>query len=345
MAFTLITQGSFTSAGVAVNINLPSSADYFVTKNLTQLATTQATGRGVMFEWYGNNLVAADNAIEWLKTNSTNALNMTLVTSGGFTYYTTYPQVEGQAANAITAISAANPAVVSQTNTYSDGDIVRIYNTTGDLTIGGMDFEISSSSGSGYTLLGLANIAGNGLAAATAGYTRRISTYKAVEPQFMYITNISKASSAVVSTSINPNKYYVVGQKIRFSVPSSFAMTEINGLTGTITAVNAASASGNIGAYNVTVNIDSSAFTAFAFPATTLSPTTQLFATFSPAGASTQQNYQTGVYTGYNFQLQPFHSAQVTPFMRLAAGAQSPAGSTSDVIVWQAFKQEQTFYP
>lgn len=49
---TIITQGKFTSAGVAVNIPLPSSADYFVTTNLTQMATTQNPGRCVRGEWY-----------------------------------------------------------------------------------------------------------------------------------------------------------------------------------------------------------------------------------------------------------------------------------------------------
>jgi hypothetical protein len=340
MAFTIVTQGTFTSSGVGVKIPLPSSVDYFRVQNLTQLSTTQATGRGVMFEWYGNGLVAADNAIEWKKTNSTDALNMVLATSGGFTYVTSSPVVEAQAPNAITAITAANPAVVSQTNSYSNGDIIRIYNTTGDLTISGMDFQISSVSGAGYTLLGLANIAGNGLSAATAGYTRRISKYAAVEPEFLYITNISQATQAVVSTSVDPSAYYVVGMKIHFSVPASFGMTQMNGLTGKIVAVNAASASGNIGAYNLTVDIDSSAFTAFAFPLTTSSPTAQLFATLAPAGASTQYNPITGVQTGYDFQKQPFRTGQFTPYMFLASGAQSPAGSTGDVIVWQAFKME-----
>lgn len=331
MAFTIINQGSFTSTGVGVKVPLPSSADYFKVQNLTQLATQQATGRGVMFEWYGNGLVAADNAIEWKKTNSTDALNMVLATSGGFTYVTTSPTVEAQAANAITAISNASPAVVSQTNTYSDGDIIRIYGTTAMLQIAGMDFQISSTSGSGYTLLGLR--AAGFTASATAGFTRRISKNAAVDPEFLYVTEITKASSAVVRTSVDPTNYYVVGMKVRFSVPSSFGMTQIDGLTGTITALSSAN-------YTMTVDIDSTSFTTFAFPASTSSPTARLFATIAPAGASTQYNTVTGVQTGYNFTLQPFHTGQFTPYMFLAAGAQSPAGSSGDVIVWQAYKME-----
>jgi len=348
MAFTLITQGSFLSTGVNVKIPLPSSADYFKTYNLTQMPLAPATAVVVIAEWFGGGLINANSGLRWKKTTNTNTMVLdtfaTSTASNGFTYVTTVPVVEAQAANAITAISAANPAVVTQTNTYQNGDIIQIYSPTGDLTIGGMNFQISSASGSGYTLLGLANVAGNGLAAATAGFTRRISSNLAVDPQFLFITNISAATQAVVSTSVDPSNYYVVGNKIHFSIPAGFGMTQMNQLTGTVLAVNAVSATANIGAYNMTVDIDSSAFTAFTFPATTLSPTAPLFATLAPAGSKTSYNPLTGLYTGYEFAKTPFHTGQFTPYMLLAGGAQSPAGANGDTILWQAYKMEATLY-
>lgn len=341
MAFTIVTQGSFTSTGVGVKIPVPSSADYFRTVNLTQMAATGTVC--VEGEWFKDR-TAANDGLRWRKAGSHAILIDTFATSsasGGFTYVTTSPVVEAQSASAITAITAANPAVVAQTNTYTNGDILRFYSTTGMLQFGGMTAQISSVSGSGYTLLGLPATASNGFAsAATAGYTRRVSTYAAVDPEYMYITNISVALQAVVSTSVDPSNYYVVGQKIHFSVPSSFGMTQINQLTATIVAVNAVSATSNIGAYNLTVDLDTSAFTAFAFPASTLSPTTTLFATLAPAGAQTSFDPVTGVQTGYNFSKQPFHTGQFTPYMFLAGGANSPAGANADVIVWQACKAE-----
>lgn len=347
MAFTILDGGSFTSTGVNVKIPLPSSADYFRTWNLTQLAAAAPTVC-VGGEWFGSKFgagaSAANDGVRWKKVGSSVVqmdLFSTSTASNGFTYVTSVPIVEAQNASAITAISAANPAVVTQTNTYNNGDFVRIYNTTGDLTIGGMVFQISSASGSGYTLLGLANVAGNGLAAATAGFTRRVSSNEAVDPQFLYITNISQATSAVVSTSVDPSAFYVVGNKIHFSVPSSFGMTQMNNLTGTITAVNAASASANIGAYNLTVNIDSTAFTAFAFPATTLSPTSYLFATLAPQGSQTSFNPVTLVQTGYEFTKTPFHTGQFTPYMLVSGGANSPGGANADVINWMSYKLEQ----
>lgn len=347
MAFTIITGGSFTSAGVGVKIPLPSSADYFKTWNITQYAAASPTVV-VGGEWFGAKFgvgaSAANSGLRWKKAGSSAILIdsfSTATATNGFTYVSSAPVVEAQAANAITAITAANPAVVSQTNTYSNGDILRLYNTTGMLQIAGMPFQISSASGSGYTLLGLPATASNGFAsAATAGFTRRISKFGAVEPETLYITNISQATQAVVSTSVDPADHYVVGMLIHFSVPGSFGMKEINGLTGKVVAVNAVAASSNIGAYNVTVDIDSTAFTAFAFPLSTLSPTAQLFATFAPAGARTQFDPVTLVQTGYDFQKQPFRTGEFVPYMFLAGGANSPAGASADIINWSAYKFE-----
>lgn len=341
MPFTILDGGSFTSTGAGVRIPLPSSADYFKTWNVTQIAATNPN-TVIMGEWFGPKFGAGASAAgSGIKTVKTTAnLTSAFAANTGFTYVTASPIVEPQAPNAITGITAANPAVVTQTNTYSEGDLVRIYNTTGDLTIGGMVFQISAVSGSGYTLAGLANVAGNGLAAATGGNTRRVSTYAAVDPEFMYITNISQATRAVVSLTVDPSLYYVVGNKIHLSVPSSFGMTEANQLTGTILAINAVAAAGNIGAYNVTLDIDSSAFTAFAFPASAGSPVQPLFATIAPAGSQTSYDPTTRVQTGYEFTKTPFHVGEFTPFMYCAGGAQSPAGAAADVVNWISYKLE-----
>ncbi len=355
MAFTQINGGSFTSTGVGVKIPVPSSADYFKTWNITQMPLAPATPVVIMAEWFGSKFgagaTAANDGLRWKKSANTSVLNLdtfaTSTASNGFTYVTSSPVVEAQAANAVTVGTAANPMVITQTNTYSNGDILRFYNTTGDLVLGGMTFQISSVSGSGYTLLGLPATAANGFTALTNANTRRVSTFAAVEPEFLYVTNIRSgsvlatpnATASVVSTSVDPSNYYVVGMKVHFSVPSSFGMTQMDQLTGTIIALNAA-ATTNTAAYNMVVDIDCSAFTAFTFPASALSPTVALFATVAPAGASTKQDPITGVYTGYNFQYQPFRTGQFVPYMFLAGGAQSPAGASLDVINWAVYKLE-----
>lgn len=332
MPFTILYGDSFTSDGAGKKVLLPGGADYFKTWNVTQLAATNPN-TVTNGEWFGSKFGAgASPAGQGLKVvKTTSDLAGVFAAGTGFTYVATNPVVEAQSANAITAITAASPAVVTQTNTYSEGDILQFYGTTGMLQISGMNFQISSVSGSGYTLKGLR---ASGFAApGTAGYTRRISKYLAVDPQYLYITEVTKATQAVVRTSVDPSLYYVVGMKIHFSVPYSFGMYELNQLTGTILAVDATN-------YTLTVDIDTSAFTTFAFPASSASPTAQLFATLAPAGASTKRDPNTYVETGYNFQYQAFHTGQFVPYMFLAGGAQSPAGAASDVINWMAYKLE-----
>lgn len=332
MPFTIITGGSFLSTGASVKIPLPSSADYFKTWNITQLTATNPN-TVVEAEWFGSKFgLGASAAGGGIKTVKTTAmLTSAFAANTGFTYVTSAPVVEAQAANAITAITAASPAVVSQTNTYAADDVVYLYGTTGMLQIAGMPFQISSVSGSGYTLIGLR--AAGFAAPGTAGFTRRVSKYNAVEPEFLYITEITQATQAVVRTSVDPTQHYVVGMKIHFSVPYTFGMTQINGLTGKILAVSAAN-------YTVTVDIDTSAFTAFAFPASTATPTATLFSTYAPAGASTQYDFVTQVHTGYDFSKQPFRTGEFTPYIFLNGGAQSPAGAASDQINWMAYKLE-----
>jgi len=198
MPFTIITGGSFTQGATAagVKIPLPSSADMFQTWNMTKSAasSTGAIG-GIWFgPKFGSGATPANDGLRFRKSASNSVLedvfsNSSGTTAGnGFTYVTVVPQIEPQAPNAITGITAASPAVVTQTNTYSEGDIIQVYGTTGMLQIAGMNFQISSVSGSGYTLTGLR--AAGFAAAATAGFTRRISKMLAVDPQFLYVTEI-----------------------------------------------------------------------------------------------------------------------------------------------------------
>jgi hypothetical protein len=336
MPFTIITGGSFTSTGAGVKIPLPSSADYFETFNVTQLAAANpnTVAKGI---WFGSKFGAgASPAGQGIKTVKTTAMLDSAFSAGtGFTYVTSVPVIEAQNASAITAITAASPGVVSQTNTYSEGDVLQFYGTTGMPQISGMTFQISTVSGAGYTLLGLR--AAGFSAPATAGFTRRISKMLAVEPQFLYVTAVTQAAQAVVTCSVDPSQYYVVGMKIHFSIPQSFGMKELDQLTGTIVSMaNAATA------YQMVIDIDTTAFTAFAFPVPGTSTLTgqTLFATLAPAGSATKRDPVTLVETGYNFQYQSFRTGEFVPYMFLTGGAQSPAGAASDVVNWLAYKLE-----
>lgn len=336
MPFTIVTQGTFIQPATAVNqiIPLPSSVDYFKTYNYTKAIANAPTG-AFMGEWFGGGITASNDGIRWGKAGSTavivdNFQNASSNPSGGFTYVTSFPAP--QAALTGTTITNASPAVASVTNTYSNGDQVIIYNSTGALMYSGMSFTISSVSGSGFSLLGL-NTPGS---AATAFTVRRINAALPVAPQFYYVTAVTQATNAQVTTS--QANTYVVGQKVEFTVPSSFGMVQLNNFNQAsskppiITSI--------VDAYNFKINVDTTNYTAFAFPASSTSPTGPLFATVAPAGQSATRNPVTNVQVGYDFQAVPFHSSLFLPYMLVAAGQYSPGGQAGDTVIWQAMKCE-----
>lgn len=348
MAFTIVSQGTFTqpsTGAVNMNIPLPTGADYFVTTNLTQMGTEQATGVCVRGEWYGGGVFANNDGLRWTKTNATDAINITkfstATASNGFTYVTTFPAP--QAALTGTTITKASAAVASVTNTYSNGDQVIIYNAVGMQQISGMTFTISSVTSSQFTLLGLNSSAF--ATGATSFQVRRVSSSPVglitpVAPSYLYVTAITNAVGAQVTTSQQHG--LVVGQKIEFEVPASYGMVQINNFYQPQSKpIIVASI---VDTYNFTINIDTTNYSAFALPASTGSPTTQLFATISPAGQATTFNPITNVTTGYNVTSVPFRTNIFVPYMIVPAGAQSPGGQTlmsvGDTIMWQAFKME-----
>ena len=202
------------------------------------------------------------------------------------------------------------------------------------LQISGMVFTISSVSGSGFTLLGLPAV---GFSAGASAFTvRRVNTLYNMTPNFLYITAVTQATQAQVTVS--QANMVQLGQALEFTVPASFGMVQLNNFNQVqskpiiVTSI--------IDPYNFLINVNTTNYTAFAFPASSGSPTTQLFATVAPAGQITQYNPITNVQVGYNFNQLPFHSSQTYPYMYIPAGAASPGGAAGDVIFWQGLKAE-----
>jgi hypothetical protein len=228
----IVQAGSFTSDGNAKVLELRSDLDFMYTKNYTQLATTQSTGRGVMFEWQRGMADAAGIMIS--KEDSANTVTYETISAGGFTLQDTSSQGVG-AAQVGTAVTAADPAVVSDTShPFSTGDVVRVYGTTGMLQISGMDFEVADLTANTYSLRYLD--ASGFAAAATAITARKVNYEPQYYPRRRFIVGITAASSAVIKLSVSHG--YTVGQKVGIYVPDEFGMSEINGQIGEITAID-----------------------------------------------------------------------------------------------------------
>jgi hypothetical protein len=326
---TTIIQGTFTQPATpetAVNqtIAIPSGVDWMRVTNLTQAAATGGNG----FEFYWQLGMGTIGTV--LFSGGSSAVTVGQTAANAFVMYNPSNNAPGALNNGSTEISAfsnATPpvATVGSTAGMQAGSVVRIINLAGASQISGMDFTVGYGTFSSTTFsLDYIGTQGSGV---TTGSFRVIPYSPLFYPPRRYITSITQAANAVVTTSVQHT--YTVGQQVRFTVPSAFGMTQINGLTGNIIAVNTATGNGN---NTFTVDINSSAFTAFAFPTTT-SPYANSPALVVPVG----ENTATALTYGQNI----LADATVnTGFigMTLAAGAGMPAGVASDKIFWVAGK-------
>lgn len=277
--------GSFTSDGALKNITLPSGYDSFEMINITDIGSAEAATPVMRAQ--GTSVMSAGSAYYNLKTSgaATNALEISTA-SGGFTFITDSAStaIGGSVSLNGTEINRANPAVASTATTtglVDSSSVVRLYNTTGMLQVSGMDFTVGTIVAS--TSFQLKYLNNSGFAAdATSGSYRIVNATSRYYPKSRFITGITAASSAVITLSVTHG--YTAGQSVRVYVPAAFGMTEINGLLGTITAVSTAN-------NTITVNIDSSSFTAFAFPTSATAAAGVTFAQVVPVGEAASSSY------------------------------------------------------
>ncbi len=337
--FSGTNQGSFTSTGAAKLLNIRSDVDWMWVYNITQGAASQTTAVAVKFYWQRG--FPAGSMWATFKSNAANAANLDqYITTGGFTLIDTTVSVPG-ASVAITSITNATPPVVATGSTagLSVGDVVRIFNVTGAQQLGGLDFTIGTIvSNTSFTLAFM-----RAIVAATTGTYRRIPYDAYMYPPTRVITKILSSSldgkqTAIVTLSVTHN--YTVGQSIRFVIPTvtpvAYGMTELNGVQASIVAINQADTNGITN--TITVDVDVSGFTAFAWPLTA-DP-------FSTPAQVVPVGEQMAVAVYPNATLYPNGVNQIgdsevnTGFigMRLQGGAGFPGGAAEDVMYWVAGK-------
>lgn len=316
---TIIQQGRFTADGNAKVLSIRSDIDWMRILNYT-VADNDSQTTAVGVEYYWQRGMAADTGIEYKKSNAANAAQLTTaLASGGFTLVNSTDNPVGNSV-AVTSTSNATQPVVSTGDTSGlvAGDIVRLAAITSAANLSGIDFQITTIvANTSFTLAAtLANAPGAG----TTGFYRKIKYNPIYYPRRRFLANVTKASSAVVTTTVAHG--YTVGQLVRFHVSTPYDMLELDGLQGTITAVSS---------LTFTVDIDSSAFTTFAFPVNADSP-------FSPAHV-VPVGEDTGAALSNSVDI--LGDATVNQGylgMILAGGTNSPAGSSNDVIYWVAGK-------
>jgi len=309
LPMSLIAQGHFTSTGVATTIELPQEPHYFIVRNRTQWGATASVT--VQAEWFSG--FAAGQAQLMVDAADDLSAGAIAAAGAGFTFVDLSTQTPGALVATGTAVTAATPAVVADANEPALGSIVRMFNTTGMLQISSMDFTVTAvTAGVNYTLGYLPAV---GFAAAATNADYRVIPAKYYTPYRRYITAITAANPAVITVSVAHN--YLVGDKIQVYCPVAFGMTEINGLEAEITAVTAST---------ITTNINSAAFTAFAFPTSAIAANGVSFPHVCPVGEVSTKLTSAVNSTAYYG-------------MYLDTGV---VGANTNVMDWMAFARDYT---
>lgn len=359
---TILGQGSFIVPATVVNktIQIPSNADWISVRNFTQQSTAGvAAPNSAGYEFFWQRGMAAGSALIRYKTVTTNAAVDDTILTGGFTLFDPSGQSVGAQpviglAVATTASTNATRPVVSTGNTagVSVGSVVRL-NSTAQTDVNGVDFVVGAvTANTNFTLL----TASNPLATAPgaiggAGFYRLVNVDPLFYPRNRTVVNVTQAVTPTVGTSVAHGM--TPGQQIRFSIPTlatgAAGMTQLNGVAATVLTV--------VDAYTFTINVDTSAFTAFVWPTIAQQPSgfpqmvpfgedtaTALTATGSqiPGTPGAQINgTQSGILadstvnTGYLGMILGTGAAGVV----LTTAITGPAGTTAgDVVYWRVGK-------
>jgi hypothetical protein len=360
---TIIGQGSFTQPATAVNqtIMIPQGADWVEIWNYTQAnqSTSAAGPNGYHFYWQrsnGANMMGDGTQGIYDAAGAAGAVTVNVTTSGAFTLYDPSNATIG-AAVAFTGLSAATHPVVTASNTgVQVGSIVRLFNPLGvkQQMLGGIDFTVDVVTSTTSFDLAYLNTTGS---TTGSGYYRIIPYNPLFYPRRRTITNITAASQAVITMSVDHG--FTVGQKVRLSLPggsavwgsyaalSNYDNGQANSTTPdayTIIAVDVAFGNTH---NTITISANTTGFETFLsdWQAILTSPYTP--AEVIPVGEDTsyaqislvQQTPQVnGVQiNGTNTGILADATVNTGFYgMTLQTGALLPAGVASDVIFWKA---------
>lgn len=268
--YSRIAKGKFTSTGAAQIVNLPFVPDYVEFINYTAAATP--ANHGIPMAWWDANMGQGFAIVDIF--NATPVLVMDSVDTNGISTFTAGNLMQFGAAQNVTTITKANPAVVTSTSAHNlkSGDVVIFQNlfqtsTTGMVQIDAIPFTVTVTGATTFTIpwnTNQSNYTAYDIATATSQ-----ATFKKVLYPYLYapgvnvITAITTGTTTTIDTTSAHN--FVVGQEVAFRVPTTWGTTELNSLPNNI--VPGSPIYGyvvSVTDYNtVVVNINSTNYTAF----------------------------------------------------------------------------------
>ncbi len=278
---------------IAQSIPMTDRPDWVFVKDLTNWGAQSTAANPIYSEWFSS--MAQGSYLALGQPSSTAAGVTTFAskgTSGGFTFIdqSNPPTFTRQSMTAINGTTF----VVSTANTtgLNVGDLVRLINVTSALELSTILFQITAISAGASFTLGYAASSGLTVANGTTGFFQKVYPNQ-FYPFGLPVLNITQAAQAVVTFARqNP---YTPGELVDFQIPTPYGMTQLSNLTGhsgsgalssnpsgaarVLSVTNSATVS------SITIDVDTTGFTAFAFPTSALYAAGASPAVCFPAGS------------------------------------------------------------
>ena len=341
MSYMDVVGGNFISTGNAKLIPIKISFDWMETYNYSAVAAQTATA--VTRTYWQRGMPNNDCLVTYFSavpvTGQANALAFPggaipgyIEYSSGNTVYSPTNYTNLMQPIAITAISNAAAPLVTTGDTATvalvPGDIVRLSNTNPQVgQFGGIDFTVGAVvPATSFTLAyGPQVIAG----AAMGGFYRKLRYDTPWVPRKRYISAITLGATTIISMTVDHD--FIVGEKVRFHIPSvrgstAFGTIEMDNLVGTVIASTKTPFTVN----TITVDINSTAFTAFNWPLTAFDRFTA--ATVCPIGEDATDTFSSDTITDDKI----INTATTGIILGGNTTVVSPVGAAGNIIYWKA---------
>jgi len=248
------------------------------------------------------------------------------------------PTYAALAATAITGIAGTFVVSMANTGTIAVGDYVRLYSVTGEQQISGYTFQVTAVTANVSITLGY--MASSGITFAADATAAQVVKYipNRMYPRWMYIANITQASQAVVYFTTQND--FTPGEIVSFRVSSDFGMDEINNKQARVLSVtNSATVS------SITLDLDTTGFTAFTFPTSAVAaagvspavcvPSSSGVVPFNGSATVPQQPPGTNLLDTFDNR-----NVRIIRFGSALWSVSGHAPDANDVWMWQAFKYD-----
>ena len=272
LPFSFIGSGSYTNAASALptTVALSAKPDYFMVRDITNYGAA-SNAAGLIEAWTYPFTMAAG---AYRGTGMTNAAATSNTfygltgTANGFTFIDPANPPTFAALTGTTIDKTAWTVLMANTGSIAVGDTVRVLSPTGMLQAGGITAQVTAVSVNTSITLGyIATAVTNG-----ANFTSNASACSILKfipnqfyPKELQVMHVTQATQAKVYFA-RPNTF-TPGEIVDFNVPTTYGMISLSFLTKAVggaarvlVVTNTATES------SITLDLDTSGFTAFAYP-------------------------------------------------------------------------------